>query len=67
MQTEIVLTTEGLGSDNTLFFTYNIRSPQGMARVRYWAEYLSNRQKAPVNVYTRHNWREGKPPFYRYA
>jgi len=65
MQTEIVITTEGIGSDNTLFFTYNIHSPQGMARVRYWAEYLSNRQQAPVNVYTRYNWREGKTPFYR--
>lgn len=63
MQTDIVITTGGIGSDNTLFFAYNIHSPQGMAKVRYWAKYLSKRQQASVKVYTRHNWRNDREHF----
>lgn len=65
MKTRVVITTEGLGSDNTLFFDYDIDTWQGLAKVRQWATYLSKRQGMPVNVYTHYAWYEDKRPFMR--
>ena len=62
MKTQLVITTNQVGSDGTIFCEYNINSPQGMARVRYWATYLAKRQGMPVSVHTRYTWRnDGRP------
>ena len=62
MKTRLVITTNQVGSDGTIFCEYNIYSPQGMARVRYWAGYLAKRQGLPVSVYTHFTWQcDGRP------
>jgi hypothetical protein len=60
MKTKIVITNGDLGTDNTLFFTYAIHTWQGMARARYWAEFLAERSGKSVQVFTYYAWREDK-------
>jgi hypothetical protein len=62
MKTRIVITNGDLGSDNTLFFTYDPYSWQGRKRIQYWAEFLATRSGKSVECFTYFEWREKKTP-----
>lgn len=47
-QTELLITNGGLGTDNQKIVRYNISSPQGMAKVRYWTNYHAKRLNKPA-------------------
>jgi hypothetical protein len=65
MKTKIVITNGELGTDNTLFFEYDIHTWQGKRRVQYWAEFLAIRSGKSVECFTQYNWHEDKQPFMR--
>jgi hypothetical protein len=60
MKIKIVITNGDLGTDNTLFFTYDPYSWQGRRRIQYWAEFLAERSGKSVQVFTYYAWREDK-------
>lgn len=60
MKTRIVITNGDLGTDNNLFFEYDIHTWQGKRRIQFWAELLATRSGKSVDVFTRYDWHEDR-------
>lgn len=52
MQAKLWFTNGDLGTDNQFIMHYAIHTPQGMARVRHWANYLADKTGKAVQVLT---------------